>query len=66
MLMLESFAIKVRLTFCVLVSVGDEADLGLELARRVCLRHDVRRELDRESVLCDALSSDDDMLLLCL
>lgn len=51
----------VRLTFC--VSVGEEADLGLELARRVCLRHGARRRLAGERVLCDDLRSDNDMLL---
>ena len=51
----------VRLTFC--ASVGEEADLGLELARRVCLRHAARRGLDRERDLCDDLSSDNDMFL---
>jgi hypothetical protein len=63
MLMLASFAIKVRLTVCVFVGV--EADLGLELARRVCLRHDVRRGLDLEKVLCDDLSNDSDIFLMC-
>lgn len=52
---------SVRLTFC--VSVGEEAVLGLELAERVCLRHDARRKPACERVLCDDLSNDNDMIL---
>jgi len=51
--------LSVRLTVC--ASVGEEADLGLELTRRVCLRHAARRGLDRVRVLCDDFSSDNDM-----
>lgn len=53
-----------RLTFC--VSVGEEADLGFELARRVCLRHDARRRLVRDRTRCDDFSDDNDMFLVCL
>jgi hypothetical protein len=51
----------VQLTFC--VSVEDEADLGFELARRVCLRHEARIRLVRGRALCDDLSIDSDMFL---
>jgi hypothetical protein len=55
---------SLQLTFC--VSVGEEADLGFELTRRICLRHCAREGLVRKRALCDDFSNDNDMLLVCL
>lgn len=54
---------KVQLTFC--PSVGEEADLGFELARRVCRTQGARRTRALERSLCEALSDARDMILVC-